>query len=138
MVNQRMDLGMRVVSADATKPLPFEEKEFDFIYQCGLLEHFSHRGENCPVKKLETVHETYGFYDPNAASIAYRTGKAMMEQQGIWSYGLELPQYSLGCEFEQAGIHNIKEYTIGAEHAFNVFAGRTLSSKGIAALAAGE
>lgn len=54
---------------------------------------------------------------PNAASIAYRTGKAMMEQQGIWSYGLELPQYSLGCEFEQAGIHNVKEYTIGAEHA---------------------
>ena len=54
---------------------------------------------------------------PNAASIAYRTGKAMMEQQGVWSYGLELPQYSLGSEFEQAGIHTVREYTIGAEHA---------------------
>lgn len=62
VVNQRMDLGMRVVCADATKPLPFEEKEFDYIYQCGLLEHFRTE-ENCPVKKLETVHETYDFYD---------------------------------------------------------------------------
>lgn len=40
MVNNRMNLGMRVVCADATKPLPFEEKEFDYIYQCGLLEHY--------------------------------------------------------------------------------------------------
>lgn len=65
-VNESLKLGMRVVCADATKPLPFAEKEFDYIYQCGLL---------------------------------------------------ELPQYSLCSEFEKAGITNVKEYTIGAEHA---------------------
>ncbi|MCM1264173.1 MAG: class I SAM-dependent methyltransferase, partial [Butyrivibrio sp.] len=54
---------------------------------------------------------------PNAASIAYRTGKAMMEQNGTWEYGLELPQYTLQSEFEHAGFHVIREYTIGAEHA---------------------
>lgn len=117
MVNQRMDLGMRVVSADATKPLPFEEKEFDFIYQCGLLEHFRTEERIALLKNWKQYTKHMVSMIPNAASIAYRTGKAMMEQQGIWSYGLELPQYSLGCEFEQAGIHNIKEYTIGAEHA---------------------
>lgn len=108
MVNRKMDLGMRVVCADATKPLPFEEKEFDYIYQCGLLEHF-HTEERIALLK------NWGRYTkhmismiPNAASIAYRTGKKMMEQQGVWSYGLELPQYSLGSEFEQAGIHNVR------------------------------
>lgn len=117
VINSHLNLGMNVVCADATKPLPFAKKEFDYIYQCGLLEHF-HTDERIDLLK-NWSHYTKHMISmiPNAASIAYRTGKAMMEQQGVWSYGLELPQYSLGSEFEQAGIHNVREYTIGAEHA---------------------
>lgn len=40
VINSHLNLGMNVVCADATKPLPFAKKEFDYIYQCGLLEHF--------------------------------------------------------------------------------------------------
>lgn len=87
VVNSRLNLGMNVVCADATKPLPFAEKEFDYIYQCGLLEHF-HTEERIALLK-NWSHYTKHMISmiPNAASIAYRTGKAMMEQQGVWSYG---------------------------------------------------
>lgn len=117
MVNKRLGLGMRVVCADATKQLPFEEKEFDYIYQCGLLEHFQTEERVVLLKNWSKYTKHMISMIPNASSIAYRTGKAMMEQQGAWPYGLELPQYSLGSEFEQAGIHNVREYTIGVEHA---------------------
>lgn len=117
LVSKELELNMEVVCADATQPLPFYEKQFDYIYQCGLLEHF-HQEERVALLKNWSVYTKHMIsMIPNAASIAYRTGKAMMEQQGIWSYGLELPQYSLGSEFERAGIHNVREYTIGAEHA---------------------
>lgn len=117
MVNHTLNLGMKVIYADATKPLPFEEKEFDYIYQCGLLEHF-HGEERVKLLKNWSRYSKHMIsMIPNAGSIAYRTGKALMEISGTWEFGLELPQYSLRHEFEQAGITNVCEYTIGAEHA---------------------
>lgn len=56
---------------------------------------------------------------PNEGSISYRTGKALMENHGSWEFGMELPQYCLGLEFNKAEIKNIREYTIGAEHALS-------------------
>jgi hypothetical protein len=56
---------------------------------------------------------------PNAASLAYRVGKAMMEKANTWEYGLELPQYSLRQEFLEAGMRVTEEYTIGEDHALN-------------------
>ena len=56
---------------------------------------------------------------PNAASLAYRVGKALMEESGTWEYGLELPQYSLYQEFFEAGFYVTREYTIGEAHALN-------------------
>lgn len=116
-VNEKLKLGMRVVCADATKPLPFAEKEFDYIYQCGLLEHFQGEERIALLKNWSRYTKHMISMIPNAASIAYRTGKALMEKHNVWQYGLELPQYSLCSEFEKAGIANVKEYTIGAEHA---------------------
>lgn len=116
-VNESLKLGMRVVCADATKPLPFAEKEFDYIYQCGLLEHFQGEERIALLKNWSRYTRHMISMIPNAASVAYRTGKALMEKYNAWQYGLELPQYSLASEFEKAGITNVREYTIGAEHA---------------------
>lgn len=116
-VNEQLNLGMRVVCADATKALPFEEKEFDYIYQCGLLEHFHAEERVALLKNWSKYTKHMISMIPNAASLAYRTGKAFMEKNNAWPFGLELPQYSCSTEFAQDGITNIKEYTIGAEHA---------------------
>lgn len=119
LVNQKMDLGMRIVCADVTEPLPFVEKEFDYIYQCGLLEHFKGEERINLLRNWSRYTKHMISMIPNAGSISYRTGKALMEKYGSWEFGMELPQYSLGLEFDKAGIKNIREYTIGAEHALS-------------------
>lgn len=118
-VAEKCHVEMETVFADATKELPFEENTFDTIFQAGLLEHFD-RDERIRLLRLWS---RYGkrmiSLIPNAASIAYRTGKALSEADGTWEYGKELPQYTMVGEFMEAGIRVTEEYTIGAEHALN-------------------
>lgn len=80
MVNKKMQLGMRVVCADACAALPFNEKEFDYIYQCGLLEHFQKEKRIELLKNWSRYTKHMISMIPNAGSIAYRTGKALMER----------------------------------------------------------
>ncbi len=106
-----------VVQYDATKKLPFKEKQFDYIFQAGLLEHF----ETEEQIKLLRCWAKYGKHMismiPNASSIPYRVGKQIMESSKTWEYGLEIPKHSLAEEFTKAGIVVEKEYTIGTEWA---------------------
>lgn len=106
-----------VILCDATKELPFEEKKFDYIFQAGLLEHFE------TDEQIRLLHNwaRYGKYMismiPNASSIPYRVGKQLMENEGTWEYGLEIPKHSFKEEFSRAGITVEREYTIGSEWA---------------------
>ena len=108
---------INVIQADATKELPFKEKQFDYGFQAGLLEHFETDEQirllglwkkNC--KRMISM-------IPNASSIPYRVGKQIMETEGTWEYGLEIPKHSFSEEFTKAGIAVEKEYTIGTEWA---------------------
>lgn len=115
---ERLNLNdVDVIHYDATKELPFEEKQFDYIFQAGLLEHF----ETEEQVRLLRNWAKYGKYMismiPNAASIPYRVGKAILEENGEWEYGLEIPKHSFKEEFTRAGITVEKEYTIGTEWA---------------------
>lgn len=102
---------------DATLPLDFDNKVFDFVFQAGLLEHFDKEKRIELLKLWKPTCKHMISFIPNAHSLAYRVGKFMMEQVGTWEYGLEMPQSSLYDEFELAGYKNIREYTIGEEHA---------------------
>jgi len=104
---------------DATKPFPFEEKEFDVIFQAGLLEHFTKKEQVFLLKNWKKHCKKMISLVPNAHSIAYRYGKYLMEKRGEWQYGMEIPQESLREQFEEVGLINIMEYTIGDEHALN-------------------
>ncbi len=115
----RTGYSINTFCADATKELNFNEKEFDVVFQAGLLEHFN---------KEQRIHMLYSWKKickrmisliPNAHSLAYRMGKNMMEKEGSWQYGLEMPQGTLIDEFIAAGYKNIKEYTIGERHSLN-------------------
>ena len=108
---------VRGVLADATKPLPFENKEFDMAFQSGLLEHFSTEQQIELLKSWKKVCKRMISMVPNAASIPYRVGKQIMEDSGAWGYGLEVPKHSMAKEFAAAGIAVEKEYFIGTEWA---------------------
>lgn len=103
--------------ADATSPLPFADNAFDVAFQAGLLEHF-HREERIRLLSLwGRVSRRMVSLIPNAASLAYRLGKARMERKNTWPYGLEMPQYSLAQDFAAAGFAVCNEYTVGETHA---------------------
>jgi len=113
---------VKIVCADATKPLPFAEKEFDYIFHAGLLEHFTKEERINLLKLWRPYCKTMISMVPNASSLAYRVGKAILEKEGKWEYGIETPLYSQIDEFIEAGYTFNKEYTIGEKHALNFLA----------------
>lgn len=106
-----------VLFADAAQELPFEDNAFDVSFQAGLLEHFHQEERVQLLASWGRVSKRMVSLIPNAASLAYRVGKARMEKKGTWAYGLEMPQYSLAQEFSAVGFAVTAEYTIGEDHA---------------------
>lgn len=117
------DLGLEIqtVYADATKPLPFMENEFDIIFQAGLLEHFERDQRIDLLKAWGKCTKQMVSIIPNSASLAYQLGMAYQKKKGIWQYGLELPQFSLQEEFRAAGFKVTAEYTIAMEAGLTFF-----------------
>ena len=108
---------IEVIHCDATQELPFEDKQFDYIFQAGLLEHFDTEEQVRLLRNWSKYGKNMISMIPNATSIPYRVGKKIMEDKGIWEYGLEIPKHSFKEEFTRAGITVEKEYTIGTEWA---------------------
>lgn len=111
------DNQIRTVCTDAMQDLPFEEKEFDMVFQSGLLEHFSTEEQINLLKQWKKYCKRMVSMIPNAASVPYQIGKHIQEENGTWQYGLEIPKSSMASEFMAAGIKVIKEYSIGTEWA---------------------
>ena len=106
-----------MLQTDATKELPFREKQFNYAFQAGLLEHFETEEQIRLLSNWKKYTKYMISMIPNAASIPYRVGKQILEQNGKWEYGLEIPKHSFAEEFSRAGITVEKEYTIGTEWA---------------------
>lgn len=104
---------------DALNELPFEDGEFDLVFQAGLLEHFEKHQRVDMLKKWKRVCKLMISLIPNAHCLAYRAGKILAEENKTWSWGLEMPQSTLIDEFEKAGYIDISEYSIGERHALN-------------------
>ena len=115
----KLNIDLKTVLADATEDLPFNDKEFDVIFQSGLLEHFSSEEQVTLLKNWKRYSKRMISMIPNAASVPYRIGKELLEKGGKWEYGLETPRHTLIQEFFQAGIRIEKEYTIGTEWALS-------------------
>lgn len=109
-----------IMKCDATKELPFKEKQFDYIFQAGLLEHFRTDDQINLLKIWSKYCKNMVSLIPNASSVPYRIGKQIKETKGTWEYGLEIPKHSLKEEFIKAGIDVEAEYTIGTECALTL------------------
>ena len=116
---EKLGCAVTAVKADARTALPFEAREFDIIFQAGLLEHFEREERVNMLRLWKPCCRKMVSLIPNAASLGYRMGKAMMEKNGTWNYGLEMPQYSLVRDFEEAGYKVIEEYTVGEKKSVN-------------------
>ena len=52
---------------------------------------------------------------PYAGCIFYRLGKHLAEESGRWPYGREIPRRTLLPVFQQAGLTDVREYTVWNE-----------------------
>jgi hypothetical protein len=104
--------------------LPFKDGEFDCVWSSGLLEHFISAERQTMLREwMRVTSDRILVLVPNAASVAYRVGKAVQEEGGTWPYGLEIPILSLRNDFESIGLRVVQEYSVGARHALNFLPG---------------
>ncbi|MDD6401195.1 MAG: class I SAM-dependent methyltransferase [Lachnospiraceae bacterium] len=106
---EKLDIKIDICCHDATMELPFKNGEFDYIFQCGLLEHFDTKIQIKLLRNWGRYGKNMISMIPNSVSLPYMIGKAIMERSGTWEYGLETPQNSLNQEFWKAGFTEIKE-----------------------------
>lgn len=97
----------------------YKEKQFDYIFHSGLLEHFNKQERIAMLKHWKKYCKYMISLVSNASCLAYRIGKKIMEENGTWNYGIENPLYTQIDDFQQAGYKVEKEYTIGIKHALN-------------------
>ncbi len=116
---ERLNVNINTVCCDASNELPFKEKEFDYIFHCGLLEHFSEEEQIKLLKNWKKYCKTMISLVPNASSLAYRVGKRIMELNGTWVYGVENPLLTQIYIFQESGYKIVNEYSIGEEDSLN-------------------
>jgi len=116
---KKLGLSIKTVCADATKELPFQEKEFDVVFHAGLLEHFEPHERVTLLKHWRPFGKKHISMVPNAASLSYRIGKEIQENNGTWQWGRELPAYTQIKEFILSGFDVDDEYTSGELQSLN-------------------
>lgn len=114
---EMLGVDLSVMKYDATSNLPISG--VDYIFQSGLLEHFTTEEQVDLLKKWKKSGKMMVSMIPNASSVPYRVGKAIMEENGTWAYGRETPKSSMIPEFLDAGIKVVNEYSIGSQWALN-------------------
>ncbi len=105
---------------DILEGVPLRTNSVDLVWSSGLLEHFSDKQIIEVLKESARVCKR-GVMSlvPNANSIFYRIGKFTMELERTWTYGKEIPKFTMKDYFKAAGLKNIKEYSVGPYHAIN-------------------
>ncbi|WP_060674933.1 class I SAM-dependent methyltransferase [Rossellomorea vietnamensis] len=89
---------------------------YDIVFNSGVLEHFSYSKQVNILKEMTRICKTNGLIltmNPNAKCLLYRIWKQTLESQDQWIYGEEYPVVSLDNQFRDAGLHLLREYSIG-------------------------
>lgn len=103
---------------DIRQRLSLPDKAVDVVWSSGVLEHFSDSEIIHILKESARVARRSVFsLVPNARSLAYRLGKHQQEASGRWAYGYEDPKFSISHLFRAAGLREVEEFTVAAQHA---------------------
>lgn len=115
-----LGLSIVTVEADVTGSLSLGDEAFDCVWSCGLLERVAADERRAVLREWARVAATAVMVVvPNAACVAYQAGKALREEQGVWTSGLEVPLLSLREDFDAAGLRVISERAVGARDALS-------------------
>ena len=111
----------KIFHVDLTKPLPFEDNQFDVIWNSGVLEHWTD-DELRPIiiEIARCAKRCVIALVPNERSVFYRYGRESAEKHGIAPWGREMPRSSLKNAFENAGLINVKEWCVCVKDAPNL------------------
>lgn len=113
-----LEINVQAICADILRPLPVPDNAFDVVWHAGVIEHFSNdEAQFIITENARVARKCVISMAPNAASIAYRIGKEYAERTGGWLAGEEHPKYTQIDMFANAGLTNIREYTIDTEFA---------------------
>jgi len=98
---------------DLTKPMPFGDRQFDIVWNSGVLEHWSDEELRPIIQELaRCAKKCVISFVPNERSVFYRYGRESAEQHGIAPWGREMPRSSFRYLFEEAGLVNIQETSV--------------------------
>jgi len=98
-------------------PWTWPDLAVDVSWSAGVLEHWTDEeimpmfAEMARISRKQVVSLV-----PYANSLFYRLGKDYAERSGTWPYGREIPRHTLRHVFEAAGLTDIQEWDILAEH----------------------
>lgn len=114
---ERLELQGHYYVADILKKFPLADNSVDWVWNSGTLEHFSDEQLAHIMKEsLRVARKGVMSLVPNANALFYRIGKYNLEQDGTWLYGEEKPKFTFRPLFEQSGLKNIEEYSVGTYH----------------------
>ncbi|KXG44467.1 class I SAM-dependent methyltransferase [Tepidibacillus decaturensis] len=108
----KFDMKGNYVLADLTKSLPFENDEFDLVWNSGVMEHFLFEQQVSIIKEFYRIATEFHTFNPNASSFFYRLGKWFAELSNTWQYGEEFPIITLEGVFKNGGFSLEKEEPI--------------------------
>jgi SAM-dependent methyltransferase len=95
--------------------LPFDDSQFDVIWNAGVLEHFENESRLKAVQGIAHFIKPGGLFisfNPSDKAFFYKIGKKAAEGKGKWPYGPEFPVRSLKGECEASGLTVLTEYHI--------------------------
>lgn len=97
---------------DITQPMPFLDSQFDVVWSCGVLEHWTDE-DLLPIvqQSARCARRCVISFVPNEQSLLYRYGRENAEAHGIAPWGREIPRRSLKTVFEKSGLIDVMEKT---------------------------
>ncbi len=108
---------------DLTKPMPFRDRQFDIVWNSGVLEHWTDEELKPIIQELvRCAKKCVISFVPNERSVFYRYGRESAERHGIAPWGREMPRSSFRSLFEEAGLINVQEASVCVSEAPNLIA----------------
>ncbi|MDK2786489.1 MAG: hypothetical protein PWQ80_1168 [Thermotoga sp.] len=92
----------------------FSDKEFDIVFNIGVVEHFQDEDIVKMLKEMARVGKFIVVGVPYSGSQIYKLSKEISQETGTWEYGFERDFYSLKDLFEKAGVKLLHEEIIGS------------------------
>ncbi|NQY99295.1 MAG: methyltransferase domain-containing protein [Bdellovibrionales bacterium] len=111
---QELELKANYVSGSIFE-MPFEDGEFDLVWNTGVIEHFEPRERKQAVSEMLRVMKPGGFmitFNPNASAPVYQRAKAKAEARGTWDVGFELPIETLSADVSP-DEYEVTEWSLG-------------------------